>query len=193
MVRGFWWAFAILLQLEHNDDELDSFRKLARSCVVDFTHFVDDAARTQAAFQLLLTVEHKRDTGGFTGHRRAKFGRSTMWDEYTKLVVLFKCWLDCCAAQAEQQPIPCPTKVDLLGKSGYLTTLQKTRAIIDGDKCECILKLASPLQGDLQVRVSADCIILWWALMALATSFVLSPHMSTPFFFSLCRRVSFSL
>ena len=72
VVRGFWWAFARLLQLEYKEEELDRFRKLAKSCVVDFTHFVDDVTRAQAAFQLLLTVEHRRESGGFTGHRRIK-------------------------------------------------------------------------------------------------------------------------
>ena len=70
VVRGFWWALAYLLKLEYKDEELDRFRKLARSCVVDFTYFVDDETKTQAAFQLLLTVEHRREHSGFTGYRR---------------------------------------------------------------------------------------------------------------------------
>ena len=71
LVRGFWWAFARCLQVkEPKDGELDKFRRLARNCVVDFTFFVDDTARTKAAFQQLITTEHRRDTGGFTGFRR---------------------------------------------------------------------------------------------------------------------------
>ena len=112
----------------------------------------------------------------------AKFGRATMWDEYTKFVTLFgKCsnkelvfvaeayWLDCCAAQAKEEAIPCPTRTEITTPHGYVGILRKTRALIewltktyDGDKSACLQKLASPLQREYKVRVSADCIILWW-------------------------------
>ena len=140
-----------------------------------------------------------------------------MWDEYTKLVTLFgKCsnkelvfvaeayWLDCCAAQAKEETIPCHTRTEIASKHGYVAILLKIRAIIewltktyDGDKCECILKVASPLQCGHQVRVSADCIILWWALAGPGivvldgTSRIFPPTCPLLSFFSLRRRVSF--